>query len=114
MNCSNTRTERSSPQQTRPRQPALLWLKRQRLLIGGLAIAALGLVIGWNELAAIGALPILLSTVPCLIMMGLCMKSMQSCSKKEQSPEAADTPTTDAPAHLPGPSAQRIKDQDHA
>lgn len=102
MNCSS------------PRQQALLWFKRQHLVIGGVAIAGLGLAFGWNGLAAIGALPIVFSTVPCLIMMGLCMKSMQSCSKKEHTLKAADTPTTDAPPTLSGPSSQHIEDQNHA
>ncbi|MES1956249.1 hypothetical protein [Salinisphaera hydrothermalis] len=80
------------------------WIKRQRLLLGGIAIVGLGLAFGWNWLAAVGALPILLSTLPCLVMMGFCMKGMQSCSKKEQTPESADAESTTSPALLPGPS----------
>ncbi|KEZ76013.1 hypothetical protein [Salinisphaera hydrothermalis] len=113
MSCSKNQTKSSDPQ-AKPQHPALHWLKRQRLMIGGLAIVGLGLAFGWNGLAAAGVLPILLSTLPCLIMVGICMKSMQSCSKNEQKAEAAHAPANDSPALLPGPSPQRIEEQDHA
>lgn len=113
MSCSSNQTQ-ASGSATDTSHPAVRWIKRQRLLIGGIAIAGLGLAFGWNWLAAVGALPILFSTLPCLVMMGVCMKSMKSCSKKEQASEPQDSIATSTPASLPAPSSQPIEEKNHA
>lgn len=90
--------------------PALLWLKRRRLMVGGIAVAAVALAFGWDWLAATGLLFIL----PCAIMMGMCMKGMfsgksgKSCSHNEQTTEAADPKPALAP--LPAPSSKHTED----
>ncbi len=113
MSCSSNQTN-GSGSATDTSHPAVRWIKRQRLLLGGIAIVGLGLAFGWNWLAAVGALPILLSTLPCLVMMGFCMKGMQSCSKKEQTNESADAQSTTSPALLSGPSKPHTQETDHA
>lgn len=112
MTCSNNQTRASS--QTGTTHPALRRLKRQRLAIGGVAVVLVGLALGWDSLAAAGLLPILFSTLPCLVMMGVCMKSMKSCSKKEQTTEPGDTQSTNTPALLSDSSSQRIGERNHA
>ncbi len=97
-----------------PRHPALLWLERRRLLIGGVGIAAIGLALSWDWMVAVGALP-LLYTLPCAIMMGMCMKHMssngsgKSCSDNEQTAKAADSKPP-ALAPLPPRSSNHIED----
>src|SRR5258708_2720675 len=64
---------------------ARAWIKRPRSrLIAGLAFAMIGVGASWNWLAAVGALPVILSTLPCLAMcaLGLCMRGMtgRSCN----------------------------------
>ncbi|MDA3920076.1 MAG: hypothetical protein PF501_05280 [Salinisphaera sp.] len=113
MSCSSNQTN-GSGSATDTSHPAVRWIKRQRLLLGGIAIVGLGLAFGWNWLAAVGALPILLSTLPCLIMMGFCMKNMKSCSKKEQAAETQDPNALSKPALLSGPSKPHTKEIDHA
>ena len=88
------------------------WIKRHRLLVGAAAIVVLGLALGWNWLAAIGALPILLF-LPCLLMMGMCMKGMRSNSTGSAGPQnkqtgSADSESAGTPASQPGPSSQRM------
>ena len=59
------------------------WLRGRRgliLLAVALAVAAVGL--GWPWLLAAGAVPLLLSLAPCLIMCGLGFCMMKSCSKQ--------------------------------
>lgn len=96
--------------------PALSWLWRRRLMVGGIAVAAVGLALGWNWLAAASVLPILLCTVPCAIMMGMCMKgkhsgkSSKSCADDEQAAKAADPEPPSALAPLPPSSSKRIED----
>lgn len=112
MTCSNNQTRALSP--TGTSHPALLWLKRQRLVIGGVAVVLVGLALGWNSLAAAGLLPILFSTLPCLLMMGVCMKSMKSCSKKEQKAESEASASTETPALPPAQSTPRNEEAHHA
>lgn len=45
------------------------WLTgRHGLILGGIAIVAAGLALGWNWLTAIGVAPIILSLAPCAAM----------------------------------------------
>jgi hypothetical protein len=59
---------------------------RRRLLLAGLVIVAAGLWLGWDWLAAVGALPLLLALLPCLAMcaLGLCMRSGTGGSCEQQ------------------------------
>ena len=53
------------------------WLgNRNMWLGGGLAAVAIGLAFKWEWLTAVGAAPIILSALPCLVMcaLGLCMR----------------------------------------
>lgn len=63
---------------------------RQALLILAAVIVAAGLFFNWNWLVAIGLAPILLSTLPCLVMcaFGVCMMRR---SNKQQSARMAHT-----------------------
>lgn len=95
------------------------WIKRRRLLVVAVAIVMLGLALGWNWLAAIGALPILFF-LPCLLMVGMCMKGMGSnnaggsCSQNKQPAGSADSATTAAPVSLPGSTSSVIEEKTHA
>lgn len=61
------------------------WVRSPRALaVGGIALAGASLALGWDWLAAVGALPVLLSLLPCAAMcaLGLCMgKGRESCNK---------------------------------
>jgi len=60
-------------------------------LIAGLAVAIVfTLLFNLNTLFAAVTLPVLLSILPCLLMIGLCMKSMDGKTACEQ--KAADQP----------------------
>ena len=94
------------------------WIKRHRLLVGSAAIVVLGLGLGWNWLAAAGVLPFLYF-LPCVLMMGMCMKGMGSgktgnAQDKQDEPQA-DSTLTASPASLPArPPQQLIEEKDHA
>ncbi len=63
--------------------------RRYRLLIIATLIIAAGLWLGWEWLAAIGALPLLLSLLPCVAMcaLGLCMRGgSSSCENQAGKP----------------------------
>ncbi len=64
------------------------WVRSPRALaVGGIALAGAGLALGWEWLAAVGALPVLLSLLPCAAMcaLGLCM-GMGRESRNKQPP----------------------------
>jgi hypothetical protein len=97
------------------------WIKRRRLLVGSAVVAVLGLALGWNWLAAAGVLPILFATLPCALMMGMCMKGMgsnksgSSCSQDKQNEASTASDSTAPPVSLPaGSSQRRIEEKDHA
>jgi hypothetical protein len=75
---------------------------RRGLIIGGVAIVAAGLALGWNWLSAIGAAPIILSLAPCAAMcaLGACamMRGNSSCAKSDSLGPAKPPETTSAPA----------------
>lgn len=63
------------------------WLRTPYgMVIAGLALGGVGLAVGWGWLLAVGALPILLSALPCVIMcaLGVCMmgKDKSSCAQQ--------------------------------
>lgn len=69
------------------------WLRTPYgMVIAGLAVGGVGLVVGWEWLLAIGALPILLSALPCVIMcaLGVCMMGRKD--------DARNTPRAEPPA----------------
>ncbi|HJU19238.1 MAG TPA: hypothetical protein VJ770_22520 [Stellaceae bacterium] len=74
-----------------------IWLRGRRgivvLGIGAAALAVGGAAVGWPWLVAAGIAPILLSTVPCLVMcaLGLCMmgKGMNSAGSQDAQTDAA-------------------------
>ena len=79
---------------------------RRGLIIGGIAIVAAGLALGWNWLTAIGAAPIILSLAPCAAMcaLGACamMRGNSSCAKSGSLDPAKPPETTSAPAQSGG------------
>lgn len=92
------------------------WVKQHRLLVGSAVVVVLGLALGWNWLAAAGALPFLFF-LPCALMMGMCMKGMGSkntgnSQDKQNEPLAGSNSTPSASAG--GSSHPRIEEKDHA
>lgn len=64
------------------------WLTGRRgLILGGLALVALGFALGWNWLTAIGVAPIIVSLAPCAAMcaLGTCamMRGRAAAAKPE-------------------------------
>lgn len=88
------------------------WVKRRRLLVGSAAVIVLGLALGWNWLAAIGALPFL-AFLPCALMMGMCMKGMGSNNAGKSDSQNSQTAQSGAPAALPEASSQQIEEKSH-
>ncbi len=68
--------------------------RRYRLLIIAALVVAAGLWLGWESLAALGVLPLLLSLLPCLAMcaLGLCMRGRdgESCHKTTEKSTAKE------------------------
>jgi len=65
-------------------------LLQRHPLVAGLAVAvAFTLLFNQGGLLAVSTLPVLLSVVPCLIMVWLCMKSMGGETCKQEAPEQA-------------------------
>ena len=67
------------------------------MVIAGLALGGVGLAVGWERLLAVGALPILLAALPCVIMcaLGVCMMGRKddACAAPRAEPPA---PTSDS------------------
>lgn len=84
-----------------------LWHPRVFLTLATIAIVA-GLALNWSWLVAAGLAPILISTLPCLIMcaFGVCMlcRSGEKHSTPVRDAEAASPPTTLAAAATDKPS----------
>ncbi len=63
---------------------------RRRWFVIGVAVVIAGLWLGWDWLAAIGALPVLVALAPCLAMcaLGLCMRggASGSCEQPAANP----------------------------
>lgn len=65
-------------------------LLQRHPLVAGLSVAvAFTLLFNLHSLFALAALPILLSVLPCLVMVWLCMKSMGGKACKQEAPEQA-------------------------
>lgn len=65
-------------------------LLQRHPLVAGLAVAiAFTLLFNLHSLFAVATLPILLSVLPCLVMVWLCMKSMGGETCKQEAPEQA-------------------------
>jgi len=73
MDNSNSETSSAT---TNERQSALRWLEPRSVIVGGVAVAAIGLAFNWNWIVAVGFAP-LLFTLPCMLMMGWMMWSMR-------------------------------------
>lgn len=92
------------------------WVARYKLWLGGGAVIALGLALGWNTLAAAGALYLLVCMVPCALMMGMCMKGMGSKdtqSSGSQNEPADDSASTATPAQ-PEMTSTHTQENDNA
>jgi hypothetical protein len=65
--------------------------------LGGVVLVA-GIALNWGWLVAAGVAPILLSTLPCLVMcgLGLCMMCRGSGEKQTTASDVADTTTSSA------------------
>jgi len=72
------------------------WLsgRRRWWWLAGIAMLA-GLALGWEWLAAIGALPVLLALLPCVAMcaLGLCMNRNNGRSCDQPNIESTEKPT---------------------
>ena len=85
------------------------WLRGRRgLILTAVALAGLGLALGWNWLAAVGVAPLLLSLLPCAAMcaLGFCMmgKGEKSCATSNG--PAPDGQFLPADVSVPRPSPQ--------
>lgn len=56
--------------------------QRHPLAAGVIAAVGFTLILNMNALVAAVSLPLLLSTLPCLLMMGFCMKGGKGCDAK--------------------------------
>ena len=79
---------------------------RRALLIAAVAIAVSGLALNWNWLVAVGLVPILLSTLPCLVMcaFGVCMmcrSDKENAISREASSQGASLLPSDIDASQP-------------
>lgn len=74
-----------------------LWRPRVLLAIAAAAIAA-GLVFNWSWLVAVGLAPILISTLPCLVMcaFGVCMMCRSGDKHSASIRDVADAPSRSA------------------
>ena len=69
---------------------------RRVLIIGAIALAVIGIWLGWGWVVALGVAPLILATAPCLIMcaLGLCMMGKgsggQSSNATHGSPPKTD------------------------
>lgn len=92
------------------------WAARYKLWLGAGAVIALGLALGWNTLAAAGALYLLVCMVPCALMMGMCMKNMGSKDTQGSgSPDKqADDSASAVTATQPEMTATRTQENDNA
>lgn len=96
----------SSPETAGATKPSLAqdWLSALRYWLHGrngvIAMIGLAVVIGavlnWSWLVAVGAVPLLLTVLPCALMcgLGLCVNKMvgRSCSTSSTSPDHSSTP----------------------
>ena len=79
------------------------------VLVLGAGVLFAGIALNWSWLVAAGIAPILLSTLPCLVMcgLGLCMLC-RSSEKQTAARDAADAATSSAPlavAKMDNPAA---------
>ncbi len=82
---------------------ARYYLGRPRVLLGLAAIAiTAGLALNWSWLVAAGLAPILLSTLPCLVMcaFGVCMMCRSSDKGTAAAHRTGDTPGTSTTAAI--------------
>jgi|SRR6516165_96699 len=82
---------------------------RSALLVLGAGVLLAGIGLNWSWLVAAGIAPILLSTLPCLVMcaLGVCMLC-RSSEKQTAARDAADAATSSAPlaiAKMDNPAA---------
>ena len=82
---------------------------RWALLVLGAGVLLTGIALNWSWLVAAGIAPILLSTLPCLVMcaLGVCMLC-RSSEKQTAARDAADAATSSAPlaiAKMDNPAA---------
>lgn len=97
-----TTTERPASSLTRDLVHALRYYlgNWRALLILATILIVTGLVLNWNWLVAVGLAPILLSTLPCLVMcaFGVCM--MCRSAEKQSTPVSDKTTAATPPATL--------------
>ena len=82
---------------------------RSALLVLGAGVLLAGIGLNWSWLVAAGIAPILMSTLPCLVMcaLGVCMLC-RSSEKQTAARDAADAATSSAPlaiAKMDNPAA---------
>ncbi len=82
------------------------WLRgRRALILGAVVLAVPAIWLGSPWLLAAGAVPLLLSLAPCLIMCGLGFCMMKSCSKQGAS-RTTSASTDGTPGHQNAPLPQ--------
>ncbi|MFH1553434.1 MAG: hypothetical protein ABII76_01015 [Pseudomonadota bacterium] len=80
-------------------------LGRRGLILLAILALVLGAAFNWSWLVAIGAVPLLLSVLPCLAMcaLGLCMNRMSGSSTDKASPiGSGDAAAPDSPTRVGG------------
>jgi len=83
-------------------------VNRWALLVLGAGVLLTGIALNWGWLVAAGIAPILLSTLPCLVMCGLGLCMLCRSSEKQTARDAADAATSSAPlaiAKMDNPAA---------
>lgn len=67
---------------------------RRRWLVLGVVVVVAGLWLGWDWLAAVGALPVLIALAPCAAMcaLGLCMRGGTSGSCQQPGSSTTGNP----------------------
>jgi hypothetical protein len=92
---SSTTDERSLGRDVLSAARSYIANRRTLLALGSGLAVGLGLYLGgWGWLVAIGAAPIILSTLPCLIMCGLGVCFMCRSSNKESASPSVDATTS--------------------
>jgi predicted lipid-binding transport protein (Tim44 family) len=113
MKSSNSQ-DSSSQQDTR--QAGQRWLEPKSMMVGGVAVAAIGLLFNWNWIVAVGIAP-LLFVLPCMLMMGWMMWSMRpkdSAESTTQQKNITQTSDRQQPQSLDAPSSRSNEDSNHA
>ena len=111
MNCYSAQTEglRSDRVPTTAERLRSWTLSPQGLTVTGIAVAVVGLSLGWSWVVALGVAPLILALGPCLVMctLGLCMHmrdhadtpSVKPSSRSDAGPQSATSSVPQSPGN---------------